>query len=126
MTSTRTTTYAAWMAAAAIVVAFGILGKADVPHVATGTWVGAPDVGDIALGAAAVALPDGRLLVTGGSRTGADGQTQRLAEIAIYDATRGSWMRAGQMTMARSGHTATLLADGRVVLAGGAAADGVT
>jgi len=37
----------------------------------------------------------------------------------IYNATADSWSAAGSMTMERVSHTATVLADGRVLLTGG-------
>ena len=40
-------------------------------------------------------------------------------DIWVYDPTANSWSDTTAMTAARTGHTATLLADGRVLLAGG-------
>jgi hypothetical protein len=61
-------------------------------------------------GHAAVRLPDGRVLVVGGTLT-------KTAE--LYDPTTGRFRATGNMLRMRSGVTATLLADGRVLVAGG-------
>jgi large repetitive protein len=63
---------------------------------------------------ACAALNDGRVLVTGGSR---DDQPLRSAE--VYNPGTGSWSNAGNMSVARSGHTAALTPSGTVVLIGG-------
>ena len=70
-------------------------------------------------GAASVLLQDGRTLITGGvSASGA------LASVEIFDTT-GNFCAAplcvppASMNFARSKHTATVLQDGRVLVAGG-------
>jgi hypothetical protein len=66
---------------------------------------------------AAVPLPDGRILITGGAITGG---TTSSAE--IYDPATGTFAATAPMTIARSGHAAVALADGRVLVAGGTTA----
>ncbi|HXG71374.1 MAG TPA: kelch repeat-containing protein [Gemmatimonadaceae bacterium] len=65
----------------------------------------------------ATLLRDGRVLVTGGQSTnGGSG----LATAELYDPTTSGFTRtANNMTVARVGHSATLLSDGRVLIAGG-------
>ena len=65
-------------------------------------------------------LDDGRVLIIGGT-----GLTAALATVEVFD-TDGLLSLAAPMTVARTGHTATTLADGRVLVTGGQNADGVT
>ena len=63
---------------------------------------------------AAVALHDGRILISGGTSTANVGGVLDSAE--IYDPAVGTFEPTGTMTAARQGHTATVLPDGRVLL----------
>jgi len=66
----------------------------------------------------ATLLKDGRVLVTGGwYRPG--GKTTRLASAYVYVPAQDAVVAAGSMTTPRDSHTATLLPDGRVLVAGG-------
>jgi hypothetical protein len=68
----------------------------------------------------ATLLRDGDVLVLDcGSVAGGDNIASRLAE--LYDPATGTFRVTGAMTRARGGPTATLLADGRVLVTGGAA-----
>ena len=67
---------------------------------------------------AAVALPDGRALVAGGASTG-DGESVPLASAELYDPQTNLWTPAAPMSRPRQGATATVLPDGRVLVAGG-------
>ncbi|MFD9692917.1 Kelch repeat-containing protein, partial [Kitasatospora sp. NPDC059088] len=94
------------------------LGTAEVYDPAPGTW--APTAGALTTarhGHAATVLPDGRLLVTGG--TGTDGRA--LATVELLDPVARTWSAAGPpMTDARTGHRAVLLRNGKVLVVGGA------
>lgn len=58
------------------------------------------------------------MLITGGSRT-TDGSLIALASAELYDPADGMFKPTGDLTVPRLGHTATLLQDGRVLVAGG-------
>jgi hypothetical protein len=68
----------------------------------------------------ATRLPDGRVLVAGGFRKGPDGYRQIWsASTEIYDPAKGAFRPGPRLLSARGGQTATVLVDGRVLLAGG-------
>ena len=65
----------------------------------------------------ATLLTDGKVLVAGG--TSSTSSPQALPSAEIFDPTINVWSTAAPMGTARSGHTATRLADGKVLVAGG-------
>ena len=77
----------------------------------------------------ATLLGDGKVLVTGGDSGSADcaGEcldfSTPLATAEIFDISIGVFMPTGNMVSARAGHTATLLANGKVLVAGGSSGD---
>lgn len=72
----------------------------------------------------ATLLPSGKVLAAGGV-TGPYGQTVGLASAEIYDPISGNWSAVASMKTGRSGHTATLLPNGKVLIAGGDNAAGL-
>ncbi len=63
-------------------------------------------------------LADGRVLAAGGG-VDAFGTWFTYATVDIFDPKTGLWTKAAKMNQARRAHTATLLPDGRVLVAGG-------
>ena len=75
------------------VASLGLMLKADVPQVASGTWVSAGEIGTVPSGAASAPLQDGRLLVAGGTTS----DSLLIADVTIYHPATGSFVQAGQM-----------------------------
>jgi Galactose oxidase, central domain/Kelch motif len=69
----------------------------------------------------AVPLPDGRVLVAGG--TGSD--YRALAQAEVYDPATGTWTATGDMLAARAGPSGSLLPDGTLLVVGRSSADGL-
>lgn len=67
----------------------------------------------------ATLLPDGRVLIVGGHR-GRREAMEVYSSAEIYDPTTRRFQSAGNLTTARHKHDAVLLADGRVLVIGGA------
>jgi hypothetical protein len=70
----------------------------------------------------ATLLPGGTVLVAGGN-SGSSGSAT-LASAELYDTGNGTWTATGNMDGGRIGHTATLLPDGTVLVAGGVSSSG--
>jgi hypothetical protein len=73
----------------------------------------------------ATALSDGRVLIAGGFRESDDSRGQvYLRSAELYDPRTRKFASTGELTYSRAGHTATLLQNGVVLLAGGFGAMG--
>jgi N-acetylneuraminic acid mutarotase len=93
------------------------LNTAELYDPSTGTW---STTGSMAsprgeMHDATLVLKDGNVLVTGGYS--AFSTPQDSAE--LYNPKSGTWTSAGTMSVPRAGHTATMLYNGKVLVAGG-------
>jgi hypothetical protein len=105
-----------------LVTRLGRLGSAERYDPTSGTWATTGDLASVRFVPTATLLEDGTVLVAGGYGEDPDGDVAaRSGE--RYHPDSGTWTAAGTMEAARTGHTATRLADGTVLVAGGAAAD---
>ncbi|SEB26041.1 kelch repeat-containing protein [Variovorax sp. YR216] len=100
------------------------LAAAEVYQPATGQWTATAAMIAARLTHTATLLPDGTVLVTGGNGGAAGGGSLATAE--RYDPATGAWTATGAMSAGRTGATATLLDDGRVLSAGGYDSSGTT
>jgi hypothetical protein len=81
----------------------------------TGTWSGTGDLNTIFWSGPTLLLPNGKVLMAGGSDRWADS----LDSAELYDPTTGTWSPVSSLHTARQGHTATLLPNDKVIVAGG-------
>jgi hypothetical protein len=70
-------------------------------------------------GQTATSLGNGEVLIAGGERIDEDGFDIALSSAEIYNPSTGKFHPTASMHVARKHHTATLLRDGRVLIAGG-------
>jgi len=87
---------------------------------AVNTFLRSNDMGEARTNHAAVKLADRSVLVMGGA--GGPNGDLSLSTAEVFDPSRGAWSGVGPLSQARTGNTATLLADGRVLVAGGESA----
>lgn len=104
------------------------LASAEIYDPATDRWTTTGPMASPRLGGSLTVLRDGRVLAAGGiggTGTGADGAATAgpMASTELFDPAAATWRSASAMTTARFEHTATLLEDGRVLIAGGLGAD---
>jgi Kelch motif len=92
------------------------------PALAAGTWTATGSLTTTRIDHTATLLSNGKVLVAGGFVGTLPNPV--LASAELYDPATGAWSATGSMVHARHLHTATLLHDGRVLVAGGAGPDG--
>ncbi len=99
------------------------ISSAEVYDPKTRGWSSAGTLSAPRFAHTATLLTNGKVLVVGGSSTlpnaSLPGGFDFLSTAELYDPRTNSWSLAASMHIARSAHTATLLADGRVLVAGG-------
>ena len=94
------------------------LASAELYDPRTRSWSSAGFVQTPRWGHTATLLQNGKVLLVGGSQ--ADGfHLGSSSSAELYDPQTNSWSTAASMRTPRSFHTATLLADGRVLVVGG-------
>jgi hypothetical protein len=97
----------------------GVVALAEIYVPATGTFAATGSMATARLGHTATPLADGRVLVAAGLDVPRPGAVSDLATAEICDPASGTFVPTGPMAAARDGTTATLLPDGRVLVAGG-------
>jgi N-acetylneuraminic acid mutarotase len=109
-----------------VLVAAGSNGKplslAELYDPAADKWSPTGNLADTRQLHTATLLPGGKVLVAGGSFSNGKGTSLSSAE--LYDPGTGRWSRTGSLSQARDLHTATLLPNGEVLVAGGEAPGG--
>jgi hypothetical protein len=95
------------------------IASAELYDPTSGTWTATDSMASARTGGTATLLPNGEVLVAGGSEESGGFAFVPISEAELYDPTSGTWRTTGSMTGTRDGHTATLLPDGKVLVAGG-------
>ena len=90
------------------------LKSAELYDPVSGAWTGAADPGVARESHGATLLPNGEVLITGGS-----GVSDCFASAELYDPVGGHWNPTGDMTGPRRFHSLTVLPSGLVLAAAG-------
>jgi uncharacterized repeat protein (TIGR01451 family) len=94
-----------------------MLSSAERYDPATNAWSTAGSLATAREYHSATLLPSGKVLVVGGNSASTLGTALSSAE--LYDPSTNTWSAAGALSVRRTGHTATLLPSGKVLVAGG-------
>ena len=97
-----------------------VAASAELYDPATGTFSPTGPMATARAAHTATLLADGRVLITGGEYLDGGTNWAYLSSAELYDPATGKFSPTGPMGSARWRHTATLLSDGRVLVAGGA------
>lgn len=96
------------------------MSSAEVYDPATGAWSPTGKLLTARGNHTATLLPDGKVLAAGGYRYSTNPNEPEYPITAeVYDPANGIWTATANLISARSGHTATLLLNGKVLVAGG-------
>ena len=95
-----------------------MLASAELYDPTAKTWTETGPLGTERTSHTATLLPSGKVLVAGGGN-GTSTAAYSIASVEIYNPGEGNWTPTNPLHTARMGHTATLLPDGNVLVAGG-------
>jgi N-acetylneuraminic acid mutarotase len=95
------------------------LASAELYDPSTGEWTRVAPMKSPRQYHTATLLGNGQVLVTGGYFRDGEGYFHHHDSAEFFDPQTGTWLSAESMSAARGDHTATLLEDGRVLVAGG-------
>ncbi len=98
----------------------GLKASAELYDPSTDSFTETGSLSSPRLGHTATLLASGKVLIAGG-QSDQSGE-ERMASAELYDPATGSFKSTGSLLHPRAGHTATLLADGKVLITGGTSA----
>src|SRR5439155_9950566 len=98
----------------------GTMKSTELYDPTSGTWSTTGNLNTDRAFHTATLLPNGKVLVAGGFSCAPPPQTcADVSSAELYDPAMGTWTSIGSLNARRSGQTATLLTNGKVLLAGG-------
>jgi galactose oxidase-like protein/Kelch motif protein len=93
--------------------------SAELYDPATGTWTPTGNLNTGRYAHTATLLPDGKVLIAGGFQNSSYRPPVPLDSAELYDPATGTWSPTGNLITGRGNHTATLLPNGKVLVAAG-------
>jgi N-acetylneuraminic acid mutarotase len=96
--------------------------KTELYNPSTGKWTATGNLNTSRLEHTATILMNGNVLVAGGNKVTAN-TTTVVSSAELYNPSTGKWTNTGSMSVARVGHTATLLTSGKVLATSGSDAN---
>ena len=99
--------------------AFCQTATAELYYPATATWQTTGSMHTARSGHSAILLKSGKVLVAGGVTCSSSGGCAQTKAAELYDPASGTWSLTGSMAAFQAGFTTTLLANGKVLIAGG-------
>jgi N-acetylneuraminic acid mutarotase len=96
---------------------FSFLSSSELYNPTTNKWSSVASLNVARGGHTATLLPNGKILVVGGVGSGKFGTVQSSVE--LYDPSANTWTAVAPVPIARSNHAASLLPNGKVLVAGG-------
>jgi large repetitive protein len=107
----------------AILAGWPVWASAEIFDPVAGTFTATGSMASPRSGHTATLLPDGRILIAGGVtvvEAPSGNYPPPLSSAEVYDPSTGAFSATGNMSTGRSGHAATLLNNGKVLITGGA------
>ena len=95
------------------------LASAELYNPATGQWTLTGSMSTARARHTMTQLTNGQVLATGGVDYASNGSVQVLASAELYNPATGQWTLTGSLHTPRVDHSATLLSNGQVLVAGG-------
>jgi N-acetylneuraminic acid mutarotase len=92
--------------------------SAELYDPSTGAWSPTGDLNVPRSWHSATLLQNGKVLVAGGLQYDGSNPSGVSSSAELYDPAAGTWSLTGNLNVARTGHSATLLPDGKVLVAG--------